>query len=168
MLTGDPRVNLSLLEALQRADPARLERIVAESLAQAAATSDRAPLGTRQLTWFRHPADKDGERGWSLPAIARQGTPDTVDVTAHDASGHQTVGASVRLIMDVGNWDASVAVNTPGQSGDPSSEHYADLTALWAAGKYFPLLYHADAVAAATASIVRLIDAGIPEPKEGY
>ena len=32
----------------------------------------------------------------------------------------------MRLILDVGNWDASVCVNAPGQSGDPASPHYAD------------------------------------------
>jgi len=51
----------------------------------------------------------------------------------------QTAGASVRLVMDVGAWDNSVAINTPGQSGDPFSPHYRDLFPLWAAGSYVPL-----------------------------
>jgi penicillin amidase len=51
----------------------------------------------------------------------------------------QTAGASVRLVMDVGAWDNSVAVNTPGQSGDPFSTHYRDLFPLWATGAYMPL-----------------------------
>lgn len=51
----------------------------------------------------------------------------------------QTAGASVRLVMDVGAWDNSVAVNTPGQSGDPFSPHYRDLFPLWATGAYVPL-----------------------------
>ena len=33
-----------------------------------------------------------------------------------------------------------VAINTPGQSGDPFSPHYRDLFPLWAAGDYVPLL----------------------------
>ncbi|MDQ3942857.1 MAG: penicillin acylase family protein [Actinomycetota bacterium] len=30
-------------------------------------------------------------------------------------------------MVDVGNWDNSLLMNTPGQSGDPCSSHYADL-----------------------------------------
>ena len=41
--------------------------------------------------------------------------------------------------MDVGAWDNSVAINTPGQSGDPFSVHYRDLFPLWATGAYIPL-----------------------------
>ncbi|MBS0409788.1 MAG: penicillin acylase family protein [Proteobacteria bacterium] len=58
-------------------------------------------------------------------------------------------GASYRMVVDVGNWDASVAVNTPGQSGDPFSPHYRDLFPLWAGGDYFPLAYSDAAVDAA-------------------
>jgi penicillin G amidase len=58
----------------------------------------------------------------------------------------QTAGASVRLVMDVGAWDNSVAVNTPGQSGDPFSPHYRDLFPLWAAGAYIPLDFSRAAV----------------------
>jgi penicillin amidase len=58
----------------------------------------------------------------------------------------QTAGASVRLVMDVGAWDNSVAVNTPGQSGDPFSSHYRDLFPLWAAGAYAPLDFSRAAV----------------------
>ena len=58
----------------------------------------------------------------------------------------QTAGASVRLVMDVGAWDNSVAVNTPGQSGDPFSPHYRDLFPLWAGGAYIPLDFSRAAV----------------------
>ncbi len=58
----------------------------------------------------------------------------------------QTAGASVRLVMDVGAWDNSRAVNTPGQSGDPFSTHYRDLFALWATGAYIPLDYSRAAI----------------------
>ena len=58
----------------------------------------------------------------------------------------QTAGASVRLVMDVGAWDNSVAINTPGQSGDPFSPHYRDLFPLWATGAYVPLDFSRAAV----------------------
>jgi penicillin G amidase len=50
-----------------------------------------------------------------------------------------TAGASVRMVMDVGAWDNSVVINTPGQSGDPMNAHYRDLFPLWAEGTYVPL-----------------------------
>ena len=55
-------------------------------------------------------------------------------------------GASVRVVVDVGDWDRSVCVNAPGQSGDPRSPHYRDLAPVWAAGAYVPLLYSREAV----------------------
>ncbi len=50
-------------------------------------------------------------------------------------------GPSVRLVMDVGAWDNSMAINTPGQSGDPASPHYRDLFARWAGGAYVPFVW---------------------------
>jgi penicillin amidase len=54
---------------------------------------------------------------------------------------NQTSGASFRVIIDVGDWDRSVATNTPGQSGDPDSPYYGSLFEHWVEGTYFPLLY---------------------------
>ena len=62
-------------------------------------------------------------------------------------------GASVRLVMDVGAWDNSMMVNTPGQSGDPADPHYRDLFPLWATGRYAPLLFSRKAVEAAADTI---------------
>ncbi|HZR77222.1 penicillin acylase family protein [Bradyrhizobium sp.] len=69
---------------------------------------------------------------------------------------HLTAGASFRMVLDVGNWDASRAINTPGQSGDPFSGHYRDLAPLWASGQYVPLLYSRAAVEAAMAEVITL------------
>jgi penicillin G amidase len=55
-------------------------------------------------------------------------------------------GASVRLVMDVGAWDNSVVINTPGQSDDPMSAHYRDLFPMWAEGAYVPLRFSRAAV----------------------
>ena len=69
----------------------------------------------------------------------------------------QMNGPSVRVVLDVGNWDNSRAVNHPGQSGDPESPHYRDLAALWSEGKYFPLLYSRKAVLRATERVIQLL-----------
>ena len=71
-----------------------------------------------------------------------------------------TTGASFRLVVDVGAWDNSVCINTPGQSGDPRSPHYRDLAPIWARGEYVPLLYSAEAIEKAAALRIRLVPAG--------
>ena len=66
-------------------------------------------------------------------------------------------GASVRLVMDVGEWDNCVCINAPGQSGDRGSPHYDDLASIWARGQYVPLLYSRARVEEATVVRVRLV-----------
>jgi len=58
-------------------------------------------------------------------------------------------GVSWRMVLDVGNWDGSFTINSPGQSGDPDSPHYRDLFPLWARDEYVPLPFSAAAVEAA-------------------
>lgn len=54
--------------------------------------------------------------------------------------------ASMRQILDFSDWDNSKYVHSLGQSGDPRSDHYDDMMALWAAGEYLTHGYTADAV----------------------
>ncbi len=65
-------------------------------------------------------------------------------VTAH--VWWQKSGASYREILDTGDWDRSLAVNVPGQSGQPGSRHFDDLLPLWSQGKYFPLQFSQEKV----------------------
>ena len=67
-----------------------------------------------------------------------------------------TSGASFRMVLDVGSWDDSRAINTPGQSGNPYSPHYRDLAPLWATGDYVPLLYSREAVEKAASERIQL------------
>ena len=90
--------------------------------------------------------------------FAKQGGSDTVNLSSHDSSNfRQTGGASFRVVIDVGDWDNSRAVNTPGQSGDPASPHYRDLAPLWLKGEYFPLLYSRAKVEAAAVRRIELV-----------
>jgi penicillin G amidase len=69
----------------------------------------------------------------------------------------QINGPSFRVILDVGNWDNSRAVNLPGESGDPNSPHYRDRAPMWLNGQYFPQLYSRAAVEATTERRIRLV-----------
>ncbi len=69
----------------------------------------------------------------------------------------QVNGPSFRIVVDVGNWDNSQAINTPGQAGDPANSHYRDLAEKWSKGEYFPLLYSRQAVDQATLQTFKLL-----------
>jgi penicillin amidase len=66
---------------------------------------------------------------------------DTYTVNATGSGDNQLAGGSLKIIADLDDWDHSVALNNPGQSGNPRSPHYRDLFALWARGKYFPIFF---------------------------
>ena len=62
-------------------------------------------------------------------------------MSATGGSDNQMSGGSLKIITDTQDWDNSVGLNTPGQSGDPDDPHYRDLFELWARGRYFPVAY---------------------------
>ncbi len=98
---------------------------------------------------FRHPLVQipDAAAVMDLGPVARPGDEYTVNATGYpEDSFDQVEGASYREILDLADWDHSVAVNVPGQSGQPGSPHYSDLLPLWSEGKYFPLAYSREAV----------------------
>lgn len=55
-------------------------------------------------------------------------------------------GASYREIFDVADWDRSLVINVPGQSGQPGSPFYDNLLKLWADNQYFPLVFSGSAI----------------------
>jgi penicillin G amidase len=59
------------------------------------------------------------------------------------------VVASCRLLIDVGEWDNSLAVLPGGQSGYPASPNYQDGLVDWQNGRYHPLLYSREKIEAA-------------------
>ena len=70
-----------------------------------------------------------------------------------------TNGPSFRMVLDVGQWDNSRAVNYPGQSGNPDDPNYQNLTTLWLTGQYFPLLYSRPAIEKAAVTRIQLVPA---------
>lgn len=98
--------------------------------------------------------------------IPRPGDNSTVDATYFPAvSFDQLSGASYREIFDLSDWDDAVAVNVPGQSGQPASPHYDDLLALWTSGRYFPLRFSKQAVDRETSDVLELKPSSM---KSGY
>lgn len=109
--------------------------------------------------WFDHALTPLGA-GFDLGPWPKGGGNTSIMLAHHEASDYRVrIGASVRMVIDVGGWDNSLWINAPGQSGMQNSPHLADLAPLWAAGQYVPLAYSETAVAAATVQMITLLPA---------
>jgi penicillin amidase len=64
---------------------------------------------------------------------------------------------SMRMIVDLGNLENSLTVHTTGESGHAYSPHYIDLEPLWANGKYYPMLWDAQAVQKGAVDTLQLV-----------
>jgi penicillin amidase len=147
--TGTPDAILAWLEA---ARPEVRAPILMASL-RSALDELKGRLGPDMATWswgrLHHAkfepaiavlADKELAAQMTLGPLRIPGSASSPRAATYSlATFDQSAGASVRVVFDVGAWDNSVAINTPGQSGDPASPHYRDLFPLWAAGSYVPL-----------------------------
>jgi len=160
---GDLTIDMELFRQLSL-DPERLGAVIETTLEKAVADM-RVEFGEDPINWewgnanqsmIRHPLYPildAGEEWLSIGPRPKSGNSETVGLAAPTpATGLQATGASFRVIVDVGDWDRSVAINTPGQDGDPRSPHYSDLYDLWLKDGYFPLLYSSSAVDAHTSS----------------
>jgi penicillin amidase len=70
---------------------------------------------------------------------------------------NQSSGASFRVIIPVGDWDNSLGINSPGQSGDPESPFYRNLFEMWANDEYFPMYYSKEKIESVMAEKYRLV-----------
>jgi penicillin amidase len=169
LLPGDVDHMLSLLlKPDNRWSGSERDAMLASTLV-AAFDDCRQRLGDKSSEWqwgklhqalFEHAAARVGDSAarWNVGPLPLGGSRSTPMHAGYRVSDFGVnAGASVRLVMDVGDWDNSVCVNAPGQSGDPCSPHYADLSKVWAKGEYVPLLYSDDRVTAETISTIRLI-----------
>lgn len=176
---GDLRGDLRMLEAVDWADDTLVGQISAavDATLEAALEEIERLLGADRARWawgelhqalLVHPA-LVGVAGvpqeWArIGPAPRPGSGDTVGNAAYDAAFHQTLGSTFRVVIDVGNWDESRAMNSPGQSGDPRSPHYADLFGPWSSGESFPLLYSREAVERHLDTLITLRPSGLAQP----
>lgn len=143
------------------------DKVLLDTL-QAAEQKVVAKLGADRHNWewgklhqvvFNHPLDVTDAtaRLFDLGPVPRPGDGNTVNATAFaGGSFYQLGGASYREIFDLSDWDKSVGVNVPGQSGQPRSKHYGDLLPLWANGQYFPMSFSKAAVDSVTTDVLDL------------
>jgi penicillin G amidase len=138
-----------------------LDEAVANLTQRLGADMEKWKLGAYHHALIYHPlsdAVKPGERAkFDVGDLPRGGDGYTVNATpglspgtpsqsaatmSHGSDAHnQLSGGSFKIIVDTDDWDNSLGLNTPGQSGDVNDSHYRDLYPLWARGRYFPIFY---------------------------
>ncbi len=176
MGNGDIAAVMALLEAPDAtlgADPAGArDAILRESLI-AAYDEVAGKLGPDPKAWswgalhqarFDHaltPRLPTAEReAWSSGTAPMAGTSLSPLAATWRPNDYRVVaGASFRMVLDVGAWNNSRVINTPGQSGQRGDPHFRDLFPLWAKGQYVPLSYSRKAVEAATQTVLKLTPA---------
>ena len=89
-----------------------------------------------------------------LGPLPRGGYGDTPGSTSGNL--RQSAGASFRIIVNTGDWDAAQATNGPGQSGNPESPFYRNLFEPWAKDQYFPIYYSRDKIEKVSVSKILL------------
>jgi len=166
---GDVETALDRIDAMAEAADPDLDTLLLGTLDEAYADCAKR-MGPDPATWawgrlhtamFEHAVSRVGRAALPdsdvgpLPIGGSDSTPMNGMYRPNDFG--LAIGASFRIVMDVGAWDNSVCINTPGQSGDPRSPHYRDLAPLWADGEYVPLLYSEDAIAEAAEKRIVLV-----------
>jgi penicillin amidase len=136
----------------------------------------RATLGSDPTGWhwgalhqarFAHPLASVSPLNlvFGIAPVQRPGDSATVDVggsggfSADPANYGQHTIPSMREIIDLSNFDNSLWVIPAGESGQPYSQHYADLLPLWDQGRYEVMAYSAEATARLAADVLTLTPA---------
>ena len=110
---------------------------------------------------FIHPfssaVDEATRAKLNIGPFPKDGSSTTLNVSSYNPNNFMLAGGpAFRVVVDVGNWDNSRAINSPGQSGNPDNPHYRDLAVKWLKGEYFPLLYSRKMIEAATSERIEL------------
>ncbi|MBB6228897.1 penicillin amidase [Polymorphobacter multimanifer] len=166
----------ALMTLLEKQDPllgpdpaAMRDRILATSLQSAWAETVKL-LGADPARWrwgsihkamfvpdLAIPGREDARQIGPLPIGGSASTPMASGSPRNDFIVRH--GASVRMVLDVGAWDNSLIINSPGQSGDAGSPHYRDLFPRWAAGQMVPFRWSRAAVMADAERVISVTPA---------
>ena len=141
-----------VLDALSIPTPARdsllltcMDKAVAELTDRLGADMDDWSYGQRKNKHITitHPlsgmVDKAMRTRINFGPVARGGYGETVNATSSNLN--QTHGATFRIVVDTEDWDKTLGINSPGQSGNPESPYYGNLFPLWAENGYFPVFF---------------------------
>lgn len=74
-----------------------------------------------------------------------------------DCTSNPLVVASLRMVVDVGNWENNRFSLPSGQSGNSVSPHYDDLLPFWQRGGVVPIAWSSEQVGHVTKTTLRLV-----------
>ncbi|WP_272030033.1 penicillin acylase family protein [Oceanobacillus kimchii] len=164
--SGDPLVILDMLENPDEQfgdNPGAVRNEIILSSLEDAIDQVKELLGPNMDEWqwgelkhayLDHPlagmVDEEQANNMNIGPLPRGGSGDTVGASRYNSNFKQVHGATFRVVVDVGEWDNSIAMNSPGQSGDSNSKHYDNLFDTWANDGAIPLLYSRDKIEEAT------------------
>ena len=150
-------------------DPMRTRNDLLISSLAAAIETLTEKLGQQMSQWnlghpgfhhayIRHPlgnaVNEDMRARLNVGPLPRGGYGSTVNQTGN--GDNQTNGASFRIIVDTVDWDRTVGMNSPGQSGNPDSPFYSNLFENWANDTSHPVFYSRDKIEEVTAVRIAL------------
>ena len=134
--------------------------------------SARWRWGRARTARLRHPLGRMSLLGtiFNLGPFQCPGDTNTVfqaGTLGEDPLASPGVVPSMRMVLDVGDWDRSLFSLPGGQSGNPLSPHYQDLFPAWLKGSGVPIAWTGGAVEAATAETLVLKPSRKgPQPRE--
>jgi len=157
---------------LEQLESAGNEEMIDATL-ETAWSDTAALLGPDAASWrwgqlhrieFEHPLLQRADAGLAaqmrFPVYPRGGSGNTTNANSFGPGDFRVEsGASWRMVIDVGNWDAATMTNAPGQSGDPRSPFYDNLLQGWATDDSFPLLYSRENILEHEAFRIQLVPA---------
>ena len=77
--------------------------------------------------------------------------------TTQDLSSRSIVGPPFRFIADLSDWNRTLGMLVPGQSGHPASPAYSNNIEGWFRGEYHPMLFDREAVLSAADAVLSLL-----------
>lgn len=118
------------------------------------ATLGKSGVGVIEALFNRGPANTSGgtaivnATGWRIAKPSDKKT---------DAKTFEVTNVpSMRMIVDLSNFDNSLTMHTTGQSGHPFNAHYNDMIDSWRMIKYHPMLWSPEAVTGAQKTLLTL------------
>jgi penicillin amidase len=138
------------------------DQLLVDALAKAAKALSKK-LGSNMQDWvygqikykhvkLTHPLNallsNEMKKQMSTEIYPRGGNGQTPGSTG--SADNQGSGASFRLLVDTKDWDNALMINSPGQSGNPSSPFYKNLFETWANDQFFPAYYSKDRIKTVT------------------
>jgi penicillin amidase len=114
---------------------------------------------------LRHPVGdkKPMDQVFNIGPIHIGGDSDTIAQASLDPTNpvaDPAFIAGLRMVIDVGNWEASRFALPAGQSGNPMSPHYDDQVPLWESGQGLPIAWSPEEVDKATVAKLTLSPRG--------